>query len=61
MPILNEKQTHDVTTQHAQLNNLHQHEVLAELGKEGHLIIKDQFTDRSFGVFTSGGDAQGTQ
>jgi len=43
------------------MNNIHQHEFLAELGKEGHFILKDEFIGRSFGVFTSGGDAQGTK
>lgn len=31
------------------------------MGKEGHLIVKNEFIGRNFGVFTSGGDAQGTR
>lgn len=46
-------------TQHVHVNNFYQHEFLPELGREGHFIVKDEFVGHSFGVFTSGGDAQG--
>lgn len=49
------------TTQHVHVNNFYQYEFLSELGKEGHFIVKNEFIGRRFGVFTSGGDAQGIQ
>ncbi len=56
-----ENQTRDLTTEYTQLNNLQQDDSLTELGEEGHCIVKDGFIGCSFGVFTSGGDAQGTK
>lgn len=47
------------TTTCVYMNNFYQHEFLPELGKEGHFVVKGGFVGRSFGVFTSGGDAQG--
>jgi hypothetical protein len=43
------------------LTSLQQHDYFAELGKGGHSIAKDVFNGRALAVFTSGGDAQGTQ
>jgi len=34
---------------------------LAVLGKEGHLITKNEFIGQTLAVFTSGGDAQGIE
>jgi len=56
---INENQTHDIATQSTNLQQ--QNDYLEELGKEGHFIIKNACTGRTFGVFTSGGDAQGTK
>jgi len=58
---INENQAHNIATQYTQLTDLQDNDDFAELGKEGHFIIKAGFVGRSFGVFTSGGDAQGTK
>jgi hypothetical protein len=57
---INENQADNITANDTQLTSL-QRDSLAELGEEGHVAVKDGFIGRSFGVFTSGGDAQGTK
>ncbi len=58
---INENQAHNIAIQYTRSTDLQQNDYLAELGKEGHFINKDESIGRSFGVFTSGGDAQGTK